>query len=159
MFEGFSGASRDAILVAKEQACEFQSPAVDTEHLLLGITLCGATNIQELLADHGVAADTVRRALDGKHNQGPLGADDAAVARARTRRTDSPNVELFPFTREAKKALELSLREAISHRQDRIDACHLVLGIMGAATPTTRTLLGGDEGIETIRQSIQKQLD
>jgi ATP-dependent Clp protease ATP-binding subunit ClpA len=192
MFERFSKPARYAIVVAQEHAREFRSPAIGTEHLLLGITLCPATNVRNILADHGVAPDMVRRALDDRRSEEPFGEEDAAALRSIGIDLDSVRERLeatfgeealeravpagdtsrarfwlggsldfghIPFTRGAKKALELSLREAISRGDDRIEAGHILLGIMRAANPATQTLLGGDEGIQGLRQSVHKLLD
>ncbi|NKY88344.1 Clp protease N-terminal domain-containing protein [Nocardia veterana] len=65
----------------------------------------------------------------------------------------------IPFSRDAKKALELSLREAVSRGDDRIEAGHVLLGLLRVANPTTRALLGGDQGMDRLRSAVREMLD
>lgn len=65
----------------------------------------------------------------------------------------------IPFTTEAKKSLELSLREAIHHRDREIRTPHLLLGILRAGEPATTALLGGPETVTALRADIRAMLD
>jgi hypothetical protein len=192
MFERFSKPARYAIVVAQEQAREFRSPTIGTEHLLLGITLCTGTDLRKILAGNGILAEKIQAALGDRRSEEPLGEEDAAALRSigidldsvretleatfgedaleRAIPADAPSRRRFPlggslnfghipFTHGAKKALELSLREAISRGDDRIEAGHVLLGIMRAANPPTQTLLGGEEGIQVLREAVHKLLD
>ncbi|MBU3060846.1 Clp protease [Nocardia sp. NEAU-G5] len=108
----------------------------------------------------GIDLDAVRESLEAT-----FGADalDRAVApekpRGRFGFGGGMKSGHIPFTRDAKKTLELSLREAISRGDDRIEAAHVLLGVLRAVNPRTRELLGGDAGIETLRRSAHDLLD
>jgi len=65
----------------------------------------------------------------------------------------------IPFTNDAKKTLELSLREALSRSDNHIEAAHVLLGVLRGANVPTRNLLGGDEGIEVLRRALHDLLD
>ncbi len=65
----------------------------------------------------------------------------------------------IPFSKDAKKTLELSLREAISRGDDSIRAGHVLLGILRAPNPVTRELLGGSEGLDQLRTATHEILD
>ncbi|MGF6888945.1 ATP-dependent Clp protease ATP-binding subunit ClpA [Nocardia sp. GAS34] len=108
----------------------------------------------------GIDLDAVRESLEAT-----FGADalDRAVApekpRGRFGFGGGMNFGHVPFTRDAKKTLELSLREAISRGDERIEAAHVLLGVLRAANPRTLELLGGDAGIEALRRSAHDLLD
>jgi ATP-dependent Clp protease ATP-binding subunit ClpA len=82
----------------------------------------------------GIDLDAVRRAIEA--NFGPealrLPPPEPSRRRGWLRRRD-PGKGHIPFTPEAKKALELSLREALRLRHNTIDARHLLLGILRGA--------------------------
>ena len=108
----------------------------------------------------GIDLDAVRESLEAT-----FGAD--ALERAAT--PEKPRGRFgfgggmtfghIPFSKDAKKTLELSLREAVSRRDDRIEAAHVLLGILRGANGPTRDLLGGDEGITVLRQAVHDLLD
>ncbi|MBF6274843.1 MULTISPECIES: Clp protease N-terminal domain-containing protein [Nocardia] len=109
----------------------------------------------------GIDLDAVRDSVQATFGEG---AFDEAVpvpdkGRGRFRFGGGMSFGHIPFTREAKKTLELSLREAISRGDDRIEAGHVLLGILRAPNPATRELLGGNEGMERVRGAVQEMLD
>ncbi|MEV5651804.1 Clp protease N-terminal domain-containing protein [Nocardia sp. NPDC052254] len=79
--------------------------------------------------------------------------------RSRFRLGGTMNFGHIPFSKDAKKALELSLREAISRGDNGIRTGHVLLGILRAANPTTRELLGGTEGMDRVRTATHEILD
>ncbi|MCG5431066.1 Clp protease [Mycobacterium sp. MYCO198283] len=109
----------------------------------------------------GIDLESVRESLEATFGADAL--ERAVPADAPSRRRFPLGGPLhfghIPFSGGAKKALELSLREAVSRGDDRIEAGHVLLGIMRAANPPTRTLLGGDEGIQRLRAAVQQLLD
>ena len=110
----------------------------------------------------GIDLDAVRESLDAT-----FGADalDRAAAPEKPRGrfgfggNGGTNFGHIPFTKAAKKVLELSLREAITRSDNRIEAAHVLLGVLRAPTPRTVELLGGDEGVERIRRAVRDLLD
>jgi ATP-dependent Clp protease ATP-binding subunit ClpA len=192
MFERFARAARYAIVEAQEQGRQLRSPSIDVEHVLLGLAMSPDDGLKQVLADNGVAADTLREALSHKRSGEPLGAEDAAALRsigidldavresleatfgedALDRVAPAPeqrrsrfgfgggmNVGHIPFSRDAKKVLELSLREALTRGDRSIEAGHVLLGVLRAPNPVARSLLGGPDGIDHLRRAVHDLLD
>jgi hypothetical protein len=65
----------------------------------------------------------------------------------------------IPFTQGTKKVLELSIREALARRDKRIEAGHLLLGILRSPNDVTRALFGGDDGIQRLHMAVHDMLD
>ncbi|WP_280429798.1 Clp protease N-terminal domain-containing protein, partial [Nocardia brasiliensis] len=65
----------------------------------------------------------------------------------------------IPFTKDAKKVLELSLREALARKDKSIESGHVLLGILRAPNPTTERLLGGSGPIDELRSKVHTLLD
>ena len=110
----FGPDARRAVVEAQAAARAMAHDHVDTEHLLLGLLSAGpdATGTAVLTA---------------------CGLDRACVEREVTTvvrpGTDSPGRHI-PFSPGAKKALELSLREALALRAQRIGTEHLLLALL-----------------------------
>lgn len=60
----------------------------------------------------------------------------------------------IPFTRQAKKSLELALREAMAGKSREIDAGHLVLGLMRENGLAARTVAGLGVPPATVRRRV-----
>jgi ATP-dependent Clp protease ATP-binding subunit ClpA len=156
MFERFSTEARAAVVEAQTVAREAGSAAIDTRHVLAALAgspgpaadgLRGAgldpaavsrtvrDEVRagdldaEALASLGIDLESVRRETDATFGRG-------ALARAGRR----PRKGHVPFTPDAKKALELALREALRLGDKGIDGSHLLLGILRADCPGGRSL-------------------
>ncbi|MBF6333733.1 Clp protease N-terminal domain-containing protein [Nocardia transvalensis] len=109
----------------------------------------------------GIDLDAVRESLEATFGEDAL--DRAVPAEERKggwfRRGGSMAFGHIPFTREAKKVLELSLREALARDDKSIDAGHILLGVLRAPNERTRELLGGEDGIRQLRQAVHDLLD
>jgi ATP-dependent Clp protease ATP-binding subunit ClpA len=151
MFERFTDDARQAVVLAQEEAVALRHGWIGTEHVLLGV-LRADGGASRLLAGFGVEAagvrdDVVRIVGRGEDDLDPealatLGIDLEAV-RERVERAFGPGalsrrgrcrrggVSMHvPFTPRAKKALELSLREAISLGRRDLRGEHLLLGLL-----------------------------
>ena len=100
-FTRFTPVARAAVVFAQEEARGLGHDHVGTEHLLLGV-LTQAPKVADL------SPEDVRAQLD---------------------RGDAQPTGQIPFTPEAKKALELALRAALSHGDAAIEPRHLLVGI------------------------------
>ena len=113
MFERFTERARQVIVLAQEEARTLEHGHIGTEHILLGL----------LREEEGLAA----RLLESL---------DVTVERARAevvRQVEAgvgPGSGQIPFTAAAKKALELSLREALSLGHNYIGTEHILLGLL-----------------------------
>ena len=112
MFERFTDRARRVLVLAQEEARLFRHDFIGTEHLLLGILHEGDGVGARALTTLGVSLTSVRD-LVGE-----------IVGRGAAPSPSSP-----PFTRHAKRALEMSLREALHLGHDYIGTEHLLLGI------------------------------
>ena len=138
MFERFTDSARRVVVLAQEEARLQNHNYIGTEHLLLGL-------IHE---DKGIAANALA-ALDIS-----LEAVRSQVEQIIGHGTD-PQSGHIPFTPRAKKALELSLREAQQLSANHIGTEHILLGLIregeGVATQVL-VKLGADQS--RVRQQV-----
>jgi ATP-dependent Clp protease ATP-binding subunit ClpA len=151
MFERFTKDAREAVVLAQQEAVALHHGWIGTEHVLLGVLRAGGDGAR-LLAGFGVDAagvrdDVVRIVGRGEDDidrdaLATLGIDLEAV-RERVERAFGPGAlsrrgrcrsgvlgPAVPFSARAKKALELTLREAISLGERDLRGEHLVLGLL-----------------------------
>ncbi|MET8041564.1 Clp protease N-terminal domain-containing protein [Micromonospora sp. NPDC005215] len=160
MFERFTDRARGVVRRALEEArAEGQRP-VGTEHLLLALLADDAGLASRVLADAGVRADDLRERVRRHTASGGAGLGDADAAAlreigidlaaivARIEQSFGPDAlrEAVPaprsrwgrrrrylggpFSPRSKKALELSLREALRLRHKHIGTEHILLGVL-----------------------------
>ncbi|WP_063130293.1 Clp protease N-terminal domain-containing protein [Nocardia fusca] len=188
MFERFSRNARSAVVAAQEQARELGSPEIRVEHLLLGLLEEGEPQLRSLLEQNGFTLHGARQSLSAATTDDPLGPGDAEALRSigidldavresleagfgadaldRAIPADEPRgrrrggrLGHIPFTRDAKKALELSLREALARKDKSIESGHVLLGILRTPGPVATELLGGPDEIARLRGEINTLLD
>ncbi|MCP2299019.1 Clp amino terminal domain-containing protein, pathogenicity island component [Nocardia amikacinitolerans] len=189
MFERFSRAARTAVVIAQEDARELRSPTIEVEHVLLGLLAQGEPELKALLAEAGLTHESARSALSAKGRGEPLGPEDAEALRSIGIDLDAVRESLeagfgadaldrpvqeerrgffgrsrwsgnhIPFTKDAKKVLELSLREALARKDKSIESGHVLLGILRAPNQTTVGLFGGSGPIQDLRPKVHALLD
>lgn len=169
MFETFSREARGAVTGAQQVAREVASRTIDTRHLLIALAegagpaatalrntginlhpfttalraeLAAATIDPEALAGLGIDLDAVRERADAAFGPGAL--DHAGR-----------NSGHIPLTPDAKKSLELALREAIRLKQRSIDGRHLLLGILRADGPGRAALTGQGIDLHELRRELE----
>jgi len=172
MFERFTKEARAAVVGAQQIARETGSRSIDTRHLLVvlvenpgpvyralgdagGDAVAVATSARtdlraggldsEALAALGIDLDAVRRQADAVFGAGAL-----------ERAGNTPRGHI-PFTPDAKKALELALREAVRLRQKSIHSGHLLLGILRADNPARALLLRAGVDTDALRRALEDQ--
>jgi len=116
MFQRFTDRARRAVHLAQEEARLLRHDYVGTEHLLLAL----------LYEEEGVAAKAL--ALLGISRQDVRAQVEETIGYGH-----SPPAGPMPFTAPAKKALELSLREALALGHHYIGTEHLLLGLLREA--------------------------
>jgi ATP-dependent Clp protease ATP-binding subunit ClpA len=114
MFERFTDRARRVVVLAMEEARRLNHSHIGTEHLLLSLLREPASVATEVLVSLGVPVEEVRGGVEESIGRGP---------------TEPPDGHM-PFTPEAKKALELSLREAEKLGHNYVGAEHLLLGLL-----------------------------
>lgn len=178
MFERFTGNARQLTIGAQQIARETHADRIEAVHLLLavfdgadtatidrlhavGLTAArlreaavggpdGDADDSRLLGAIGIDVDRIRRAIDGRFGDG---AFDAAGTGDRSSRRRGH----IPFAKGAKKSLELSLREALRLKDNRIDTAHVVLGILRTDDPTIERLLDDDAQWD-LRRGLEEDL-
>jgi len=183
MFEKFSKGTRSAVVTAVEEAKQLRSERVVAEHLLLGLLRQGDPDLAGVLAQAGITRELLVDRLAATAKDRPLGTEDAAALRSIGIDLDAVNRSVeasfgpnaleraaapkrkgrgglvagaghIPFSAEAKKSLELSLREAIAHRDKTIQDTHLALGILHASG-SAMDIVGGRTPLDQLRTRIK----
>jgi hypothetical protein len=136
VFERFTERARQVVVFAQDEARALWHNHIGTEHLLLGL----------LREEQGVAAAVLASLGVGIEETRAKVAEIVGMG-------ESVTGGQIPFTPRAKKVLELSLREAMSHGHSYIATEHILLGLvsqndavaarvpldLGADAPTVRT--------------------
>ena len=120
----FTPEAREAVVVAQEEARALGHGHVGTEHLLLGVLAQGIEGV-------GLTADAVRAQLE-PGNEHPAGRP--------------------AFHPEAKRALELALRESVKRGDDVITPEHMLAGIAGTESRGSELLLGATRDVNVLPQ-------
>src|SRR5271169_3437546 len=113
MFERFTDRARRVVVLAQEEARRLDHNYIGTEHLLLGLIRESDGVAAKALESLGISLDAVRQQVEeiiGQGQQAPSGH--------------------IPFTKRAKKALEMSLRESVQLGHNYIGTEHILLGLL-----------------------------
>jgi hypothetical protein len=112
-FARFTDQARRVIVESQEEARQAKHDYIGTEHLVLGLLHEPEALAAQAIEALGVSLDALRAAIT------------AALGPAR-----DPIQGHIPFTPEAKKVLELTLREGLRLGHDHIGTEHLLLGLL-----------------------------
>ena len=142
MFERFTDRARQVVVLAQGEARTLGHDWVGTEHLLLGLVRLGDGVGPRALEASGISLVAVRQQVEEMVPRGE----------------GAPSSHLR-FTPQAKKVLELSLREALQFGHRYIGTEHILLGLLSeghgvAAQALTR--LGAD--LDGMRQQVTRLL-
>ncbi|WP_069160602.1 Clp protease N-terminal domain-containing protein [Nocardia altamirensis] len=189
MFERFTKSAKTAIVTAQEDARELGSSSINVEHVLLGVLAHSDADLKALLAAEGLTYEGVMAALAPQAKSEPLGEEDAEALRSIGIDLDAVRESLeatfgedaldraipeerrgpfgwgrvavghIPFSKDAKKVLELSLREALGRKDKTIESGHVLLGILRAPNQTTVRLFGGPGHVHDLRPKVHALLD
>jgi ATP-dependent Clp protease ATP-binding subunit ClpC len=122
MFERFTHRARRVLVIAQEEARTLEQAFIRPEHLLLGLAR-GDGVASTALNDLGVRYAALRERFA-----------EAAASTPKIGRLDR-----VPFSPQAKKTLELSLREALQLGHNYIGTEHILLGVLrGAEDPDVK---------------------
>ncbi len=156
MFERFTKDARETVTGAQSAARELGASSIGSEHLLHVIVRAGGP-VADAMVDAGLDPGALRRSLAGAAD--PLDADalasigiDLSAVRERADevfgpgaldRTSagSPRRGHLPFTKDAKKVLEIALREAIALKDREIRTDHMVLAMVRIKDSAAHRLL------------------
>lgn len=127
MFERFAHDARAIVSDAQVLARELGSPTIEAEHLLLA----AARRPFPPLTEAGLDYDALLDALDNERTRSL-----AAVGITVDAPPASPPVERSHFATSAKVAIERALRSAVARGDNRMEARHVVLGVLRAQLGT-----------------------
>jgi prophage maintenance system killer protein len=122
----FTDGARRSVQFAGEEARLLRHSYVGTEHLLLGLVAEEEGLAAQALKSLGLSLAEIRR----------------QVTEIATPGQDAPSRQ-FPFTPQARRVLELSLREALSLGHHYIGTEHLLLGLLGEERGIAARVLTG----------------
>ncbi|GAA4417452.1 Clp protease N-terminal domain-containing protein [Georgenia halophila] len=176
MFERFTKDARAAVVLAQEIAREASSASIGPEHVALGVLdvdgsgaralrdagidpASVADRLRDMVRESGLDADAlaslgidlerVSRSADTLFGTGALERAGRAL-RGKGRRGSH-----IPFTADAKKALELSLREALRLQDNEINDRHVLLGVLRGGGPAAEALTGTGTQVATVRTALE----
>lgn len=177
MFNRFTKQARAAVICAQETAREAHAGMIDVVHVALGVLETNGT-ATDALQEAGADTDDLRRRLMQRaRGQGldedalaSLGIDLDAVNRAAEETFGEGALERagllarmrgrkrahLPFTKNAKKVLELALREAIRLGETEITDRHILLGVLRTGGPVT-DILTRDVELGTLRAALDNR--
>ena len=179
MFERFTDEARNAVVAAQREASALNHGWIGTEHLLLALLADADGRGGRVLRDFGVDVAWARSEVERIVGRGEPDLDADALAtlgidldavRERVERTFGAGAlsrrrcrrglmtgGALPLTARAKKALELSLREAIAMGDDHIGSEHLLLGLAREGDGVAGRILRsrGIDG-DTVRAALQR---
>ncbi|MGA5507855.1 Clp protease N-terminal domain-containing protein [Streptomyces umbrinus] len=150
-FSRYTPRARNVVIVSQNEAKNAGNDLIRTEHLVLGLITEAEGLGAKAITAQGVTLDAVR---------------EAATAALPPSAADVP--ALIPFDSNAKKALELTFREALRLGHNYIGTEHILLALLEQEAGTGAGLLGGlgvdkaaaeanvAEALEKVRQSLQE---
>jgi ATP-dependent Clp protease ATP-binding subunit ClpA len=174
MLERFTKDARMVVVDARRQAVELNAPQIDPLHLLVALVHTPPGAGVELLTELGFGADELTAELHRVTRRG--GISDSDVEALSEFGIDVERiveqVELthgkgalaggsrlgksgrIQFSREAKKTLELSLREAVDNGDKYIGEEHLLLGLTRQGGPAAELLATRDIDNSALRRVL-----
>jgi ATP-dependent Clp protease ATP-binding subunit ClpA len=177
MLERFTREARDVVTDAVGLAREQELAKTDQLHVL--VALVGTAEVSDLLDALGVRADDVRAKAEQVRRRGGLSESDAAAldelgidvdrivsrvekvhgenALAGRRQRKSLASGHVPFSAEAKKVLEETLKAAISLGDRSMGTGHLLLGVLTARGPATDVLVDLGVDVLAVRRSLVRR--
>jgi Clp amino terminal domain, pathogenicity island component/UvrB/uvrC motif len=139
MFERFTDRARRVVVLAQEEARMLNHNYVGSEHILLGLIREDGGVAAQALGSLGVTEERARQQVEEVVGAGQTG----------------PQRGHLPFTPQAKKILQLSLREAIALGHAYIGTEHILLGLVrGDDGAAIRVLNGLGVDPDRVRQQV-----
>ena len=138
MFERFTDQARRVVVLAQREARIRSHDQVDSGHVLLGLVSEDEGVAARVLVSLGISLAVVRRQVEERIGQG-----------------QPPPPARIQFSPQAKKVLELSLREALQLGHSHIGTEHILLGLIGEGDGTgARVLAGLGAELGLVRQQV-----
>ena len=143
MFESYTDHARRVIFFARYEASVLGSPAIDTEHLLLGWLRDAPATGSEILKRAGLVSADLRTEIQARIPPGdPI----------------STSVDI-PLTAAAKRALQRAADEASRGGSPAVDADHVFLGLLGEPDAVAGQLLRARGlRLDAVREEVRLSL-
>ncbi|MDQ3237204.1 MAG: ATP-dependent Clp protease ATP-binding subunit [Actinomycetota bacterium] len=142
MFERFTERARKVVVLAQEEARQFNHNYIGTEHLLLGLLREDEGVAARALSSLNVTLDEVREQVESIVGYGEEGTGGQA-----------------PFTPRSKKVLELALREALQLGHNYIGTEHILLGLVRESEGVAARVLSNlDVDPDKVRREVVRML-
>jgi ATP-dependent Clp protease ATP-binding subunit ClpC len=137
MFERFGDDARRVVVLAQEEARLLGHDSIGTEHLLLALAKADRRLVFDTFRFFELTYDSLRASVEELRSGGAV-----------------PSRHI-PFTRRAKKVLELSLREALALGDSSIRAEHILLGVLTEGTGVAvRVLEASGVDLTAMREKV-----
>jgi ATP-dependent Clp protease ATP-binding subunit ClpC len=138
MFQRFTDRARRAVVLAQHEARTLDHDHIGTEHILLGLIDEGQGVATTALTSMGISLEDMRRAVQDTIGRG----------------AQPPESGHIPFTPQAKKVLELSLRESIQLGHEYIGTEHILLALICEGGGAAQLLAGAGVDLDRTRQQV-----
>jgi ATP-dependent Clp protease ATP-binding subunit ClpC len=143
MFERFTESARRVLFFARYEASQFGATAIDTEHLLLGLTHEAKGLTCEIFALSRVSLKAIRRELEGK-----VGSTE-----------QTPTSVEIPFSADAQGVLQYAIEESERLGHGYIGTEHILLGLLMMETGVAAaTLAAQGLRLEDVRRELASML-
>ena len=144
MFGRFTDEARRVLDLALDEARTLNSNRVGTEHILLGLVQERDGIAAEALDLVGISLDAVRQQIERITGQGH----------------EAPAPSHQQYTLRAKRALDMSLREALQLGHHHIGTEHILLGLLREGEgPAAQVLIELGADLKLVRQQVLRLLD
>jgi ATP-dependent Clp protease ATP-binding subunit ClpA len=144
MFGRFTDEARRVLDLALEEARARGSNRIGTEHILLGLVQERDGVAAEALDLVGISLDVVRQQIEQITGQGH----------------EAPAPSHQQYTLRAKRALDMSLREALQLGHHHIGTEHILLGLVREGEgPAAQVLIELGADLKLVRQQVLRLLD
>jgi hypothetical protein len=143
VFERFTEDARQVVVLAQDEARALKHNYIGTEHILLGLFRVEGCLAAQVLESLGARLEEVRGKVVRIVGQG-----------------DAVTTGQIPFTKHARRVLELALREALSLGHNYIGDEHILLAIVRENEGVgARIMLDYDADAEKLRDAVIQALD
>jgi hypothetical protein len=151
-FDRFTERARDAVVAAQQAARDLGHPLVGTEHALIGLLDDPDSLASRLLHGWSVTRDDVVAEVRRRVTPGESESESGGDA------TGSAPAGHIPFSPRAKKAADLTLRQALSLGHNYIGTEHILLGVIQAEGLGAQILHDRGVSLPRARQAVIEAL-
>jgi ATP-dependent Clp protease ATP-binding subunit ClpC len=142
MFQRFTDRARRVVVLAQHEARTLDHDYIGTEHILLGLIDEGQGVATTALTSMGISLEEMRQAVRDTIGRG----------------AQPPGSGHIPFTPQAKKVLELSLRESMQLGHEYIGTEHILLALTREGGGAAQLLARAGVDLDQARQQVVELL-